>query len=212
MYLTMLWGLRFGFRDEIKTNGKEEWFWDWLKKRVDIEGAELHLADSHTFCYDACADIDRIILFDAHHDCWNGKQGHVHCHDWARRWLEEDAGRQLTWVKPGHELCSEEQMKEMRERVKSVPFSGDLKLDIDCADVVYICRSGCWTPPWLDQAFIDFVEEEWDVSSATAYQDGEWNPMSLRWSKKKMEEIADFHREKMRVMEEMHELAVRGVT
>lgn len=24
---------------------------------------------------------------------------------------------------------------------------------------VYICRSSAWTPPWLDQAFIDFVED-----------------------------------------------------
>jgi hypothetical protein len=34
---------------------------------------------------------------------------------------------------------------------------------------LYICRSSAWTPPWLDEAFVEFVESAGEVTYLAAY-------------------------------------------
>ena len=52
------------------------------------------------------------------------------------------------------------------------------------SDWLHVCRSGCWTPPWLDEAFVAFVKAYGkDLKKANLLQNGEWNPLKARWSK-----------------------------
>jgi len=183
-FLKALWATRLWLYDEMKTDGREGLFWRWVSSWADLSGACLVVSDSHCFAYDVTTEAQRVILVDAHHDCWDAERpGEVACHNWARVWLEQRRNRRMVWVHPG------------AERIENCPLPDDLNSRVKLTTMeagrlpkvklgaVHICRSGCWTPPWLDEAFIRFVSEiENAIGPVMNIQTGDWNPMVKRWS------------------------------
>jgi hypothetical protein len=50
-------------------------------------------------------------------------------------------------------------------------------------DAVFVCRSGAWVPPWLDQCFIDFVREGQRIMNTNPmepFSDDDMSPMVAR--------------------------------
>jgi hypothetical protein len=69
---------------------------------------------------------------------------------------------------------------DLKDRFEIVGL--DDKLELGDVWNVHVCRSGCWTPPWLDKAFIDFVGcRGYPVARL---QSGDWDPMKPRWNAK----------------------------
>ena len=168
MFLKMMWMHRMNLQGKMVTNGIEKNFWK------GASGKRILVSDSHALVASALNEVDRVVLYDAHHDCWPAKEpGMVHCHDWGSAFIE--CGGILEWVYPSKLPC------EIPEGITARKYDGH----IEYGDAVHICRSGCWTPPWLDKAFIRFVrsaEKELGVK-AECLQDKEWNPMKGRFSK-----------------------------
>jgi hypothetical protein len=131
-------------------------------------GAELFYADSNACAVNPRVEegVTEVLLLDAHHDLgYTGKEytftqlqamskeGRWTCEDWAvfyfitgrpvqvwfPRWIDPSR-----WGEPGLRL-------------------GNLQIDpgglIEGVDRVFVCRSGAWVPPWLDQAFNKFLVE-----------------------------------------------------
>jgi hypothetical protein len=114
----------------------------------------------------------------------------VDCSDWLSTWLFSApfSNYRVHWVRPKWTEI-ELPMALDRTQVTDIPFNGSLpKSNVVC---LHICRSGCWTPPWADQAFIDFVTAS--GKKPTIMQRGEWNPMVKRWT------MADLRAAKKRV-------------
>jgi hypothetical protein len=189
LFLDIVWRSRLGLYEAVKTSGTEVGFWKELGRKVDMSRCKLNLSDSHCFVYLIANEADTIILFDAHHDCWHGdnlgvdKEDHnIYCHNWLREWLIGSQSRRLIWVKP--EWADERFVvpEDLEDRVEVLGY-GD-RMPVDRADWLHICRSGCWTPPWLDEAFVAFVKASGkDLKKANLLQNGEWNPLKVRWSK-----------------------------
>jgi hypothetical protein len=183
LFLKMLWASRAGLIDEMKTDGNEKTFWKWLGGQVNLKkNVPFYVSDSHCFAYALLDDVDRVITFDAHHDCWADSAKGVYCHNWLRVWLEGGKGRKAMWVKPGWLGAECTLPEDMAKKVKVETYTEGLDLGLEGSTIVHICRSGCWVPPWLDKAFLGFLRASGrGLGDMTVQQDGEWNPMAERW-------------------------------
>ena len=183
IFLNLLWQARQGLRNFIKTNGIQEGFWNRLGGIAEGAGPTW-VSDSHLFAHSLLSGIDHVILVDAHHDCWNqAKKGQVECSDWLRVWLQGGKRRKATWVSPDWSKDHFSVPKDLCDKLTRVSW-GD-SWGVKHIDRVHVCRSGCWTPPWLDGEFIKFVQDR--GSRVNQMQVGEWDPMRERWSKDEME-------------------------
>lgn len=139
------------------TSGEEQDFWH----RFEIAPpAVLFYADSHAQAAHARVreGITEVWNYDAHHDCGYegalddvGRLGWVGCANWMcfyalagaelhvryPAWLSDEAARE--WPP----LCP----VDCGNGDPAVPF-----------DIVFVARSGTWTPPWLDGALTAFLE------------------------------------------------------
>ena len=179
IFLNMLWQARLGLREQIKTNGTEKGFWKRFGCLADNAGPTW-VSDSHMFAHNLLAGIDHVILVDAHHDCWNqAKKGQVECSDWLRVWLQGGKKRRATWIRSDWSKDLFDVPNDLRDKM-SLHTDVD-SLGIGRIDRVHVCRSGCWTPPWTDRQFIEFVKNR--GSRVNLMQSGVWDAMQERWPK-----------------------------
>lgn len=198
VFLKMVWGTRIGLMDKMKTDGSERIFWDWLKKRVDIGKAPMFVSDSHCCAYNLLRGVNRVISFDAHHDCWEcdslgvDKSAHgIYCHNWLREWLEGSRSRKAVWVAPRW-LDKECGVPRGVDKLEKRVWSQFTDLGVEGSVIVHVCRSGCWVPPWLDKAFLGFLTASGrGFERMTVQQGGEWNPLAERWSEKDLRDVLE---------------------
>jgi hypothetical protein len=182
MYLKMLWMHRIYLKDKIKTNGLLKNF--WKKPLFKGKNPLLFVSDSHAFVQTVISTMGakRVVLLDAHHDCWPKTDGkNIYCHDWGTHF--RDQGGDLTWVYPEDRFHKDMSVWNKPKNLKAIPSSK--MTEVDNVIAIHICRSGCWTPPWLDKKFRSFVRHAEKVTTHKAFslQHGEWDPMKERFTK-----------------------------
>lgn len=188
MFLNMVWMTRTQLMDEMQTDGVEKNFWKTLQSHYDLDGVDIEVSDSHSYGYEACRHAEHLVLFDTHHDIWPWRKDadHVNCGNWARFWLMCDSRRRLTWVRSAHSIYDLKGYDDFGDRVQMLTWGEDALPEIDFLGSIHICRSGCWTPPWLDQNFIDFVNEGVETTATVEAEnvetDEDWNPLKCRWN------------------------------
>lgn len=145
-------------------------FWNRFKF---ADGAKLYYADSNAMAYSALlADLGSklsstdIWLFDQHHDCYAAGaealyEGKVTCENWMIQLGLPHDGNNLHVLYPDHDTAPMEAVP--------VPYFPNLDQRLDnelppgylpkTFDVVFVCRSGAWVPPWMDQEFFDLIDD-----------------------------------------------------
>lgn len=169
------------------TTGLEKDFWH--RFRI-AKSAKLFIADSN-----ACAAEDQVedrigsvSLFDAHHDSGYRPEslGRTHrgifqCEDWML--LYEMRRAYLEMFYPPWRTRGAEIEPKPIARVKQRVFDPAGCYDDLLYHRVFICRSGAWTPPWIDADWWNFVQA-CPVASSLINLDGvkqrEWNAESLQ--------------------------------
>lgn len=194
MHLVKLWKHRKHLISEIQNSGEEKTFWTWLH-HLSIKDICATVSDSHACIIDDVPiwnDCDTLLLFDQHHDCWETHDNNrdrrrriinITCDTWGRAWLEENSGRRLVWVYPDHlDFCAVDDMAGLQHQIRMIPRE---EFNIEeyaghnaCVKGIHICRSGCWCPPWLDEAFVAFIKQS--ALQIKVVQEGAWDPMKLR--------------------------------
>ena len=187
-FLTVIWGLRGQLIDQMKTTGEEIDFWDKLHSKLNFKVDSVVVTDSHGSVIDLATKFDDVLLFDAHHDCWkivDFSLKSVQCHDWGTAWAVSGMRNKMWWVCPDWQdksLIIDGVDKMSEENLVTLSFAEFMKKDWSDYEVTacHICRSGCWTPPWLDEEFQNFVNKSnfGHVCPDSAPWDG-WLP---RWS------------------------------
>ena len=199
IYLKMLWETRIGLIDKMKTDGNEVGFWDQFKGVNFVQ--PVWVSDSHAYAYSLLEGVSRVVLFDAHHDCWPSDKGgvsngQVYCHNWLKVWLKGGKNRKAVWVKPEwQDAC--DLPKDMKNKVEVVTYTKGLDLGFKGAVTPHICRSGCWVPPWLDNAFQGFVAGFMPIQKrcVVPMQYDEWNPMVSRWTEEDLKRALEVEKQ-----------------
>lgn len=209
IFLNMIWSTRSGLMNVMKTDGNEVGFW----KDINFTPSNrTWISDSHAYAYSLLNGVNRVVLFDAHHDCWYAdslgvdKTDHsVYCHNWLREWLRGGKNRRVTWVKPQwQDAC--ELPKDMKKKVDVVIYSKGLDLGLGGSIIHHICRSGCWVPPWLDKAFLGFVEGlRGSLDMTIPMQEGVWNPLKERWTE---QDVANYLKLEAEIQVKMKEMRI----
>lgn len=220
LFLDMLWAHRYHLRDKMLTSGDEADFWHHVYANLKFQRDIVpYLSDSHAYGYQAAQGCEGVFLFDAHHDCWDTQKGdQVHCDNWLRVWLEEVPTRWAVWVYPEHAKWqgAPNFPEDMQGRLDAVSWetfknSPSLVPRHEAIGAIHICRSGCWTPPWLDKAFIEFIADPVDaVNDAVVMQDGAWNPIKPRWDAEKEAQAKSVQEQIEEMMGQMK--VVKGAT
>lgn len=183
LYLDIIWAARGYLIDQMKTSGEEKKF--PIKTFNNIE--RLFISESHASVYPLLHNYKTVYLVDTHHDVWHpsNKQlssGSVDCGNWAWWWLSMDPSHKLIWIRPKHSYFELPKVGRLLSQIKIKHYQPSMTFP-HITDI-HICRSGCWTPPWLDMDFIRFVRSFNVQNPINLEKDEVWNPMKKRWKRK----------------------------
>lgn len=213
LFLKMLWETRINMMGHITTTGQEKGFWDRIGKSG--EDYMTWVSDSHAYVWGLLKGVNHVVIVDAHHDCWNGDSlgidksvKQIYCHNWLREWILGGNGRKATWVRPEWSKDQFEVPKDLKGRIKVVGLDDDWGVNL--FDRVHVCRSGCWTPPWLDQKFKDFVSNRWQP--VHTLQDGDWNPMESRWTAEETERLLNQDKDTRAELKRINGMAIGSIS
>ena len=96
-----------------------------------------------------------VTLLDAHHDCGYGQDSEATCGNWAARSLKSKKVSKLHLYYPEWRRTCPEPSHETHPT--SVNYG--LPPQPTLYDVVHMCRSGAWTPPWFDSKLRKLIKE-----------------------------------------------------
>lgn len=139
------------------TSGKEQGFWSRFKFS---QNATLYYADSHLKIYgkEVMRDIDDVWNFDAHHDAYRSesevrRSGVVTCENWAT--VFKLSGKDVKWFYPTWKTWAYLD----KRRTAIVTGVDPEKPFTRTFDKVFLCRSGTWTPTWIEDKFWRLLDE-----------------------------------------------------
>ena len=143
------------------TSGAEDSFWNGVRI---AKNAQLFIADSHVRAasLEVMKGVTEVVNYDAHHDGGYGqdmadlfKNQQVDCGDWTFAYVMQNARLETRY--PEWRLRNPEQEPTVVYSMERNYWAeGDT--DQKFFHKVFICRSGSWTPPWLDDKFVNFVK------------------------------------------------------
>lgn len=124
----------------------------------------LMIAESHGALYYWIHHypVDELVNYDAHHDLgYPSADGDVDCGNWAGKLLSDGFLKHYTVVYP-----SWRKQKRYREQIPDNDriYVTHSPVPSQHYDLVFICRSGAWTPSWCDVSFIQFCNY-WRLSA-----------------------------------------------
>ncbi|WIF94109.1 arginase [Caminicella sporogenes] len=141
-------------------------FWNKLKKYFKIHNStKVYISDSHKFSYIIAKkhNCSEVFSFDAHSDLGysgiNSLDFKLNCSNWLGKLLKDNYVKKATIIYSPYTYENKEDFKEFNEKfnINYIKFQ-NLPKNIDIS-VIHICRSGAWTPPWLDFKFYKFINE-----------------------------------------------------
>lgn len=141
------------------TSGLEAAFWQRFRFSPK---AELYYADSNVMAVDdvVAEGIQEVWLFDAHHD--SGYKGSiadiierstVSCEDWMVNYISVQRLPHVRYPQWRH-YAMEIEPKPLIAIDRQVDDEQPMR---QMFHRVFVCRSGAWTPPWIDSKFASFI-------------------------------------------------------
>lgn len=131
--------------------------------------AKWFVADSHKHAYDFirqfCNQPMRkasVVNIDFHHDTFPVDSKKVHCGNWLKVLLNQRKVQGAYWVKR-----PDSNTEGQDSRVKIMELAEVLQGQYD---LIFICRSGWWSPPHLDSYFIEMANIAMNSGKRCEYQ------------------------------------------
>jgi hypothetical protein len=186
LFLMMIWGIRYANLDlytETDPAIYADFSPDFKSLFTALQGKGLYLdnhrtgqlgyADSHEWAYSFFLSKTRqffkrsqayrsppdvLLNIDAHHDCF-GSRTQLHCGNWLRLYEQECPGTKIVqlypkWKDPGDDAEPNCKAVEIHRMVDWPGLDEQHRIRH-----VFICRSGCWTPPHHDDNFVKMVND-----------------------------------------------------
>lgn len=125
-----------------------------ILRKADRGRTKYMIADSHKHIYDFILDNkhswdDNILVanIDFHHDVYGKGSTELHCGNWMIHLMNKYGSKGIyRWIaRKDSDFISYPRLNTVVENFSSI--------EGDEFDLVYICRSGMWSPPHLDEEF-----------------------------------------------------------
>ncbi len=144
-----------------------EWktFWERIRERFVFDRhTKAYVTDSHAWSYKIAKENNcrTVCLFDAHADLGYGGLSslnfEVNCSNWLGKLFKDNQINEAYIFYSPYTMEKPEYFKQ----INSIYNIGYCKFDdLDenfMVSAIHICRSGAWTPPWLDDKFARFID------------------------------------------------------
>ncbi len=140
-------------------------FWNKIKKYFKFEkNIKAYVSDSHALSYKIAKECNCkvVYLFDFHADLGYGGLAslnhEVNCSNWLGKLLKEKQIKEANIFYSPYTVEKPEFFKPMNNifNIRYYDFNNFNKCIV--VSVIHLCRSGSWTPPWLDNKFTQFVD------------------------------------------------------
>ncbi|NLH01049.1 MAG: arginase [Clostridiales bacterium] len=164
-------------------------FWNRIRKHFIFEkNVKAYVSDSHTLSYKIAKENNckAVYLFDSHADLGYGGLSsldfEVNCSNWLGKLLKEKQIEQANIFYSPYTAEKPEPFSQMN-RVYNIRYYHFRDFD-GCAMVsaIHICRSGAWTPPWLDNRFVQFVDAMGFTYETVDCPERKWDPANISLS------------------------------
>ncbi|MDY2735330.1 arginase [Intestinibacter sp.] len=170
----------------MNVGGEVDEFWAKLKKNVNFKpNTKILLTESHLNAYKIAVEqgVDSVFSFDSHSDL--GYEGldsfkfEVNCADWLGKLIYEGKINQANIIYGPYTNEYPEEFDEINKKYDVNYLTLEqVKCDDPC-EIVHICRSGCWSAPWLDKRFLAFVYESGFEFENIDIKEREWDPNGI---------------------------------
>lgn len=168
---------------EIKT------FWDNLSLHFKFtKDVKAYLSDSHAFSYDIARETDCncVYLFDAHSDLGYGGLSslnfEVNCANWLGMLLKDKKINEANIIYSPFTAEKPEYFKQINNSFAvRYPGFNELGTNIEVS-AIHICRSGAWTPPWLDEELSKFLKASGITYQTIDCPERKWDPENINFS------------------------------
>ena len=139
-------------------------FWENVRNHFRfVREVKAFVSDSHILSYNIAKKLNCkvVYLFDAHADLGYGGipslNFEVNCANWLGKLLKDKLIEEAIIIYSPYTTEKKEYFKSINNafNVRYLSFD-DIGKGIEIS-AVHICRSGAWTPPWLDERFFEFV-------------------------------------------------------
>lgn len=175
----------------VRTGRELIGFWNRIKRYFIIKKEmKMYVSDSHKISYYIAKDnkCDKVINFDAHSDLGYGGlkslNFELNCGNWLGKLLKNKIVQKVSIIYSPYTYESKKEFKEINEKFHvSYHETEDFK-DKIAVDYIHICRSGSWTPPWLDAEFYGFIKSLNRPYKIFKCPKREWDPKGLTLSDK----------------------------
>jgi len=143
-------------------------FWKKVKKYFKFaEDIKVYVSDSHSLSYNIAKENNCTIvyLFDSHADLGYGGLSsldfELNCSNWLGKLLKE---KQVIKAYIFYSPYTAEKPEYFNPMNSSYNIAYHDFNDFDNnnsikVSAIHICRSGAWTPPWLDRKFTQFIDD-----------------------------------------------------
>lgn len=179
---------------EIYINTNTKRFWNFIKERFNLKkDIEVFISDSHKFSYKIAKDnkCDNVILFDAHSDLGYGGlsslEFELNCANWLGKLFKDNIINKSTIIYSPYTMERPNDFSELNSKynIEYVMNRWDIEYEQfknSEISAIHICRSGAWSPPWLDKKFYEFIRNSELKVRKLEDITRDWNPKKLTFS------------------------------
>jgi len=149
-------------------------FHKFIKERCKIpKSCKVAIAESHSSAFyflERQKDL-HIINIDAHHDLgYNGsEEGDVDCGNWIAKLAQKGKVARVTQVYPKWKKGKNMEADPSYVDIDLIIEYGLDKVPAVALSRIFLCRSGAWVPPWLDNDFYGLAISLACLGNATLY-------------------------------------------
>ncbi len=152
-------------QDSFQLSSELDVFWERIRKHYILaEGVKVYVSDSHALSYNIATENNCkiVCLFDAHADLGYGGLSslnfEVNCSNWLGKLLKDKQIIEADIFYSPYTTEKPDFFKPMNSIYNVGYYNPDEWNKDVIVSAIHICRSGAWTPPWLDNRFIQFAD------------------------------------------------------
>jgi len=164
-------------------------FWSKIKKYFKFaKNIKAYVSDSHALSYEIAKENDCkvVYLFDSHADLGYGGLSalnfEVNCSNWLGKLLKEKQIKEANIFYSSYTAEKPDYFKPMNSiyNINYYDFNDwDKSIEVSA---VHICRSGAWTPPWLDNKFNQLIDGLGIPYEIVNCPERKWDPINISLS------------------------------